>query len=90
MKPRATGPTMLANEGATPSQLKMRMRSVPSRAAKPAVRWMASMPMLAPLPHSMADTHSSPKCMAPSRKVDATAHTAPSADSATARCTGRW
>ena len=54
MKPTATGPMTLENDGATPSQLKMRTRSVLSRAARPAVRWITSMPVLAPLPVAIA------------------------------------
>ena len=90
MKPSATGPTTLANEGATPSQLKMRTRSVLSRAANPAVRWMASMPMLVPLPHSVAARHRSPKWAGPSSRVEPNAHRAPASESATAMPTGRW
>ena len=78
------------NDGAMPSQLKMRTRSVASRAASAALRWIVSMPMLAPEPVSVAARHSSTKCGTPPMKVDSTASAMPLMVSAAAMRTGRW
>ena len=90
MKPAATGPTTLLKDGATPSQLKMRTRSVLSCAASPAVRWMVSMPMFVPAPVAIAAMQSSAKCQSPATKVEPSASSAPLRVSTTAMCTGRW
>ena len=55
--PAATGPTTFASAGASPSQLNTRMRSVPSAAMWPAVRWIVMRPMFDPAPVSVAATH---------------------------------
>ena len=68
----------LENAGAMPSQLNRRTRSAWSRAVSVAVRWMASMPMLAPEPVSMAPTHHRPNCKAPLAKVATTTDSMPS------------
>ncbi len=80
MKPAATGPTTLDSDGAMPSQLNMRMRSVVVLTAWPARRWMTISPMLAPLPTNTADAHSSAKRAAGPTKVQATASKAPNSD----------
>lgn len=90
VSPTATGPSTLAIDGAMPSQLKMRTRSVASRAVTPAVRWMVSMPMFAPVPLSVAARHSSAKWPAPLMKLDSRAAPMPSSVSPTATYTGRW
>jgi hypothetical protein len=84
MKPIATGPITFENDGAMPSQLNSRTRSVASVAVRPAVRWMVSMPMLAPEPVSIAATHSTAKCGQPWISVDSTASSTPVAVSPTA------
>lgn len=73
-----------------PSQLKTRTRSGPSCAASPAVRWIVSMPMLAPAPASIAATQSSTKPGVPPAKLAATASSSAPTSSPTAMCTGRW
>ena len=85
MKPVATGPITFANEGAMPSQLKMRTRSVPSLAASPAARWIVSMPVLVPAPVAIAAAHSSSRCAVPSTPVEARANRQPSTVKATDR-----
>jgi len=90
MKPTATGPSTLANEGAMPSQLNTRIRSVPSRANKPALRWIVSMPMLAPVPLAAAAAHSRARCAGPSTKHADSASSRPPSVSAAAMRTGRW
>jgi len=89
MKPTATGPMTLAKDGATPSQLKIRTRSVLSRVATPAVRWITSMPTLVPAPVAIAARHSSTKCGVPLKNVEMTASRPPTAVTATASRTGR-
>ncbi len=90
MKPAATGPTTLDSDGAMPSQLNRRTRSVLLRAAWAARRWMTISPMLAPLPTNTADRHNSAKCGVSSTKVEATASNAPKVDRPMAMRTGRW
>ena len=54
--PATTGPTTLASAGASPSQEKMRFRSVVPLAMRPAERWIAIKPKLVPAPVSSAAT----------------------------------
>ena len=82
--PASSGPIRLATAGARATQLKMRMRSVPSRAIRPAVRCTAIMPKPDPAPHSAAAAHSA------SVWPLAAAIDAPHKDSPAAMRTGRW
>jgi hypothetical protein len=78
----------LASAGARPSQEKTCLRSIASRALRPAVRWIAIRPKLAPAPASAAATHNTTNCAGP-EKVASTASRPPPAVSATAMRTGR-
>ena len=80
----------MENDGATPSQLKMRTRSVGPAAACPAVRWMVSMPVLVPMPVPAAATHSSKKDQGSGTKADSNASAIAASVMATAIFMGRW
>ncbi len=59
--PASTGPTTFDSAGARPSQLKIRLSSVESCAIRPAARWIAIRPTLAPAPVNVAATQSTAK-----------------------------
>ena len=85
-----TGPTTLANEGAMPSQLNTRSRSVLVDTHWLAVRCTAIRPTLVPTPDRAAPTQFSPNCHPPGSQQATKAAAAPSIVQATARRTGRW
>ena len=90
MKPAATGPTTLASEGAMPSQLNTRIRSVLLWTSCPAVRWIVIKPMLAPTPDAAAPTQPRPNCQPPGSQQASSAQAAPTIVKATAKRAGRW
>ena len=84
-----TGPTTLASAGASPSQEKMRFRSVPSCAMRPAERWIAIRPKLVPAPVSSAAMHR-PTNWPAGTTVATTAQMPPTTVSPTATRIGTW
>ena len=80
---------MLASDGARPSQLNTRFSSVASPALRPALRWIAISPMLAPAPASSAATHSSGVVRAAEPRRRHRQHAAGDV-SPTASRSGRW
>jgi hypothetical protein len=86
--PAITGPTTLDSAGAKPSQLKMRVSAARSpSASRPAERWIAISPTLAPTPHNEAATHINGNCQATSQ-VAMTATKPPAIVTPTARRIG--